>query len=577
MSDLSFGRHAAEVRAALDRLRAGRFIARLWDRDPSLWSADPSVQAAIRNRLGWLRITDIISRRLDELVALRRQMREAGFTHALLLGMGGSGLFTEVCRNVFGIAGDAIDLAVLDTTDATAIRLHQQRCALQQLFVIVSSKSGSTSEISALSKYFSGAFQSAGLSPADHAIAITDEGTPLADQAAHGAFRRAFIHDQNTGADVGGRFSALAYFGVVPAALMGVDVARLAQRVQEMFTRCGPQVPLEDNPALQLGAMLGALASAGREKMTLLCSPELASFGTWVEQLIAESTGKSGKGIAPFFGEPLDRAVRHPEDRVFIELQLASHMDAAVDQRVRALIAEGHPVARIHWRDRYDLGGEVAKWAIATAVAGHLMELNPFDEPNVKESKDRTKALLDHYGREKKFPAGAPLLCQDGNIAAYGKRPKTAEDGSLVALLGGLFREWRPRDYVAVLSFLPRTDALDRAAHALRQRLGEGLDCATAIGFGPRYLHSTGQLYKGGPDAAIFLLLTGETADDLPIPGEPFSFNILKQAQALGDFEAMQQRSRRVLHLHLRGGTLDHTVAHLLRAVDDALATSPRR
>lgn len=565
---LLLGHDADAVRAALDQLRTTRYLQRMWDTDASLWSADAAAQAAIRQRLGWLTIPRLMAQQTALLRAFAKEIRDAGFTRALLLGMGGSGLFSEVCRNTFGLAANHLDLAVLDTTDPTAIRDAQNRGPLKQLLAIVSSKSGTTSEVSALSKHFYESFKAGG-SPGAHCVAITDQGTPLEAQAAALQFRRAFVHEPSTGADVGGRFSALTYFGLVPAALMGIDIDTLLARAIEMLERCGPTQPLEENPAAQLGAVLGCLARHGREKMTLLCPPALESFGTWIEQLIAESTGKAGKGIAPFYGEPLDGLGVPMDDRVFVELQLASSIDAGIDRHVRALSDAGHPVVRIHWQDRYDLGGDVIRWFLASTIASHLMEINPFDEPNVQESKDRTKALLAEYAKGGRWPNETPLLA-NGELACFGAAQAVAPK-SVTQCLANWNQQGRSGDYVAILSFLPRTARLDEAVHALRRQVARLRRCATTVGFGPRYLHSTGQLYKGGPDAALFLELTAEESADLPIPGEPFTFGVLKQAQALGDFQAMQQKGRRVLRIQFRGD-LERAMQRLRDALDEALA-----
>lgn len=562
----SWGRHAGLVRGALERLSAQRALPRLWERDGSLWSDEPAVQAAIRNRLGWLSIAGVMSKQVDALRGLAQELREAGFTHALLLGMGGSALFPEVCRKTFGVAPGHPDLTVLDTSDPAAIRAHS-RHPLKQLFVIASSKSGTTSETAALTAYFYDLFKQGGLDAGAHCLAITDAGTPLERQARTLRFRRVFAHGPGTGAEVGGRFSALTYFGLAPASLIGVDVARLLQRAEAMFTRCGPEAPPEGNPAAELGAGLGALVQAGVDKVTLFCAPELAGFGAWAEQLIAENLGKQGKGLVPILGEPAREPSSYADDRVFVVLDLAARPDTGLEAAAEALGTAGHPVVRIRWRDPYDVGGEAAKWFVASALIGHLIGINAFDEPNVQESKDRTKALLERYAREQRFPEEAPA-CSDAQVDVYG----TAEAGtSLAQCLGAFFRRRRPTDYVALLSFLPRTDALDHAVVALRERLAARSGAATMLGFGPRYLHSTGQLYKGGPDGGLFLLLTAEEPEDLPIPGEPHTFGVLKRAQAVGDFEALRQRGRRILRLHLRGD-LGRAMEQLARALDAAAA-----
>jgi glucose-6-phosphate isomerase len=591
--------HAERIRRTIERLREQRVVARVWERDASLWSQDPGAQAAIRNRLGWLTIADVMARRIGPVQGLARELRAAGFSRTLVLGMGGSGLFAEVVRRTFGAAPGHLELAVLDTTDPTAIRAHQQRGPLEALCVIVSSKSGTTTEVVALMTYFYEAFRTISATAGAHCLAITDEGTPLARQAAARGFRRVFAHGPGAGAEVGGRFSALTYFGLVPAAVMGVDITRLLERAQQMAVRCGPEASAEDHPALCLGAALGTLAVGGQDKLTLLCAPELDSFGTWVEQLIAESLGKQGKGIVPIHGEPVRPPAAYAPDRLFVELQPAAQPDRALAARVEALAAAGHPVIRLGWEDGYDLGGSVTVWTMATAIAGHLLGVNPFDEPSVQESKDRTAALLSRYQAQGRFDEEPPC-CTNGQVAIYGgpvaaagtrSGPAQAEaarsaeaipadagprrrDASLVSsplagCLGEFFRDLQPGEYVAVLSFLPRTPNLDQAAGTLRERIGSRWGCATMLGIGPRYLHSTGQLYKGGKANGLFLLLTAEEPEDLPIPGQPWTFGVLKQAQALGDVEAMRDHGRRLLRLHVRGN-LDQAVRQVVAAVDDA-------
>ncbi|MBI2496294.1 MAG: hypothetical protein HYW10_07055 [Candidatus Omnitrophica bacterium] len=562
------GAHAAAVEAALARLDAQQFMKRLWTSDASLWSAEPATQSLISQRLGWLTIPRVMAKETDALRRFAEDIRDGGFTHVFLLGMGGSGLFSEVCRHTFGIAAAHPDLVVLDTTDPTAIREQRRRCPLERLLVIVSSKSGSTSETSALSKYFYEALKSVSGHPGAHCLAITDAGTPLEAQAKAWRFRRVFVHGPGSGAEVGGRFSALTAFGLVPAALMGVDTAVLLRRAEDMFSRCGPDAPIPDNPAAQLGAVLGALAPRGFDKLTLVCAPALASVGTWIEQLIAESLGKGGRGIAPICAEPVREPAAYASDRVFVELQLASRLDGVMDRQIRALEQAGHPVVRIRWDDPYDLGGEVAKWCLATAVAGALLRVNPFDEPNVKESKDRTKALLEQRAREGRFLDEEEPLFSDAELAVYGTTAGWSASASLTQCLSEFFKRLHPSDYIALLSFLPRTPALDRLTTALRERLARETAHATMLGFGPRYLHSTGQLYKGGPDTGIFLLFTGDEPEDLAIPGEPFSFGVLKYAQALGDFQAMQERGRRILRIHLRGN-LDQSMERLARTISE--------
>ncbi len=537
---------AQRVRQAVERLHAERYVPRVWARDASLWSGDPAVQAEILQRLGWLTIAETMRQRLAPVHQAVEDIRRAGFTHALLLGMGGSSLFAEVGRHLYGVRQGRLDLAILDSTDPAAIRSAQQRCPLERLLIIVSSKSGSTAEVSALSSYFHAALQTAGRSPGQQCIAITDSGTPLETQAHQLTFRHVFTHGPQTGADVGGRFSALTYFGLVPAALTGIAIERWLDGAQAMLQRCSSGVSADQNPAVQLGAALGALAPLGRDQLTFLASAPLAPFGAWVEQLVAESTGKTGQGITPLLDESRSAIQADATRRVIVELQLRGELDQTLARDVDALAAAGHPVIRMHWDTRDDVGGAVMHWAMATTIAGSLLGVNPFDEPNVQESKDRTKALLQSY-----LQTHALTMPHVSTSAEAVER---------------FLRGRKPHEYLALLSFLPRTPVIDEAVKKLREALAARFRCPTLLQVGPRYLHSTGQLFKGGRDGGIFLLLTADETEDLLIPSQPYSFKILKQAQALGDVQAMQDHGRRILHIHLRQ-PLDSSIRQLLHTI----------
>ncbi len=562
---LLLGGEAPRVDAALARLAQADAVARLWRNDATLWSQDPAIQQTIANRLGWLRIADVMAGETARIQAVADDVRGAGFRRVVLLGMGGSSLFSEVCRNTFRPAG-GIDLTVLDTTDPTAVRAASKRQPANALAAIVSSKSGGTAEISALSAYFHDFFAQHDAPAGQHLVAITDTGTALERQAFEWKARAVFAHPPQAGGDVGGRFSALTFFGLVPAAILGVDVARLLASAQAMFAACASQSRLSEQPAAQIAAVLAACVEAGRDKMTLLCAPPMASFGTWVEQLVAESLGKQGKGVVPVIGEARQAPSAYGPDRLFVELQLGSEPDTELARFVDAVAAAGHPVIRITWADRYDLGGEVAKWEVATALAGVLMAINPFDEPNVKESKDRTVALLEAYVKQGGFPRETPT-CTSRAITVYATTTGVTGPGTGKAVTS-LLSLLKPAEYVALLSFLPRTTVLDRAVEQLRQRLAEQTGRAVILGFGPRYLHSNGQLFKGGPDNGIFLQLTCDETEDLPIPGKPYTFGVLKFAQALGDYQALQQKGRRAARFHL-GADPDAGLREIASAVAD--------
>lgn len=563
---------SGRVDAALRQLVQADAVPRLWRKDATLWSADAAVQKTILNRLGWLRIADVMAAEVGRINSVAEGMRRDGFTQVLLLGMGGSSLFAEVCRNTFGPAAGT-DVLVLDSTDPAAVKTAEQRQPAKALAVIVSSKSGGTAEVAALSAYFHDFFSRRDAPAGRHILTITDAGTALERQGAAWESREVLAHRQDSGADVGGRFSALTFFGLVPAAILGVDVAQLLARARAMFAACGPESRVQEQPAAQLAAVLAACAGSGRDKVTLLCAPPMASFGTWVEQLVAESLGKLGKGVVPIIGETRQEPAAYGPDRAFVELQLLSEPDAELSRFVDGLEAAGHPVVRIAWADRYDLGGEVAKWELAVALAGFLMQINPFDEPNVKESKDRTVALLEQYAKDRGFPRETPAstsrLITMYSTASTVTGPGTPQAvSSLLALL-------KPREYVALLSFLPRTAALDRPIEQLRQRLAERTGRAVILGFGPRYLHSNGQLFKGGPDNGLFLLLTADETEDLAIPGKPYTFGVLKFAQALGDYQALRQKTRRAARFHL-GNDPAAGLRELTSAVADFKGTPAR-
>jgi glucose-6-phosphate isomerase/transaldolase/glucose-6-phosphate isomerase len=564
----SLGAYAPRVRAAMEQLAADNFLERCWRKDASLWTQDSKEQEEIRQRLGWLTIAETMRPRLGELNAFAREIRAAGFTHAILLGMGGSSLFPEVCRLTLGAAPDAVDVGVLDSADPSAVRAAERRAPRERTLAIISSKSGTTAEVAALTAYFYDRFKTTGREPGQHCIAVTDAGTPLQAQAARLKFRRTFVLGPDTGQDIGGRFSALSYFGLVPAALLGLDLETLIDRGRQMLSRCGPRAPEAENSALRLGAALAVLAGEGRDKATFLFPPSLAAFGAWLEQLIAESTGKSGKGITPVVGEARLEPSRYSADRLFVEFQLAGEPDADLERHTRSVEELGHPLIRVKLQDRYDLGGEAMKWALATTVAGGLMGVNPFSEPDVWESKMLTKTLLEQVARERRLPERAPVASEGGLSLYGGLLPRPA---SVAEALTALARSRRNDDYIAVLTFLPRTAEVDAALEALRGAIGTRLGCATLLEIGPRYLHSTGQLYKGGRDAGIFFLLTADEHEDLPIPGEPYTFGLLKQAQALGDFDAMGQKQRRILRVHL-GGRPHQALAQFQHLLEAALS-----
>ncbi len=530
-----------QAMARLTQLDAGR---RMWAQDTSLWSSDPTVRAAVKNRLAWLTVPATMRGRVHDLMAFAAEAKKEGVTDVVLLGMGGSSLAPETLSTTFGTAPGAARLSVLDTTDPGAIRAVRERLDLRRTLFIVASKSGTTTESSSLYQYFRREVEEAKVEqPGARFVAITDPGTPLERLARDAGFRRAFIND----AGIGGRFSALSYFGLVPGALLGVNIEGLLARAAAMAERCGPGVPVADNPGLALGAALGGFAQAGRDKVTLVLAERLRSLGAWLEQLLTESTGKQGKGLVVINGEPLGAPAVYGADRVFVAITLGE--DAATERSLGALAAAGHPVIRLPLGDRLDIGGEFLRWEIATAAVGIVLGLNPFDEPNVAQAKEATQAALATYRDTGQLPQWPPNSPDD-----------------IVAMLA----ESRAGDYVGLLAYLTPADATTAGLQKLRTVVRDRTRLATTVGYGPRYLHSTGQLHKGGPPTPILVILTQKDGADLPIPGAPYTFSTLKMAQALGDLATLRAAQRRALWLSLDGSpaAIDALVTTLATRLD---------
>jgi glucose-6-phosphate isomerase len=546
----------ATLAEALDRsaaaLERDRFVERLWRKAPDLWSADPAEQRRIADRLGWLESVEAVVEALPRLGRLADQVRRDGITHAVLLGMGGSSLAPEVLRAILGVQPGAPAFRMLDSTDPAAIRAAEAAVALPTTLFLIASKSGTTIEPKALWAYFRGRLAAAGVaSPARHAIAITDEGTPLCELGRREGYREVFVNP----ADIGGRYSALSFFGMVPAALMGLDVAGLLHWGRGMARLCGPGRAVRDNPGVALGLVMGAAAQQGRDKLTLVADPALEPFGLWIEQLIAESTGKRGTGIVPIAGEPLGPPAAYGADRLFVRLRLeADPREAARDAPVESLRAAGHPLVTIDLPEPAALAAEFFRWEVATATAGAVLGINPFDEPNVQQAKDATGALLDRFAAERALPTPSPHLVADAFALTFdraswerigGARPTPA------AAAAGFLGLAKPGDYFGLLAYLPFDPPLADRLAALRRALRDRTGAATMFGYGPRYLHSTGQLHKGGPNRGLFIVVTASPREDVAIPGQAFSFGTLETAQALGDFASLEQAGRRVARVHL--------------------------
>ncbi|MEP6706390.1 MAG: glucose-6-phosphate isomerase [Pyrinomonadaceae bacterium] len=523
----SLGRHRTLFDEAMQCAERERFVSRIWDKDATLWKSAEAYQKLIRNALGWLAVAQWSSERIEEMETFAREVCEAGFTHLMLLGMGGSSLCPEVLRRTFSQREGFPELLVLDTTDPDTISGYQSQADPKRTAFIVSSKSGTTIEPLTFYKYF---YQQTG-NAGENFTAITDPGTLMERTAREANFRRVFLNP----ADIGGRYSALSYFGMVPAALMGLDVRQMLRRAVAAMEACSASVPTKENQGLRLGCVLGALARAGRDKLTLVTGGEISSLGLWIEQLIAESTGKEGRGIIPVAGELLGPPENYSHDRLFVVVHTGT-LDSETNSRLEALESAGHPVVRRWLSDPLDLGAEFFTWEFATAVAGALLEINPFDQPNVQESKDNTNRLLEAFKQSGALPEvhkpSSPAPPLDQIVSDH------------LALV-------RPGDYIALLAYIQETAEHDELLQAIRMRLGKRFHVATTTGYGPRFLHSTGQLHKGGPDSGVFIQLTCDAKTDLAIPGEPYTFGVLRQAQALGDFSSLESHGRRVIRIHL--------------------------
>ncbi|MEO5986553.1 MAG: glucose-6-phosphate isomerase [Candidatus Limnocylindria bacterium] len=560
MSDLE-----AAVASRLEEFTVGRVAERLWSKDGSLWSASGKAPDEVAAWLGWLDLPETMSKRVDELEHLARDIREDGYRRAAVLGMGGSSLAPELFSRVFGWAGgpggtgaasaDGLEVRILDSTHPDVVRGFRSWAGEQRTIFCVSSKSGATTEPNA--------YQAAmgEIAPALDFLAITDPGTSLAELARAQEFRGIV----EAPPDVGGRYSALTVFGLVPAALTGVDIGALLERANRMAAAC--RIPAAaDNPGLRLGALLGEAALAGRDKLTILTSERLAPFGDWVEQLVAESTGKADTGIVPIVGEPIGEPSAYGEDRLFVHVRLRDESDAAMS----ALADE-----EIVLDDVLDIGAEFVRWEVATATAGIVLGIDPFDQPNVQESKDATRDLLDAYRSRGALPQPAPLVSEPGmsvTAEALGDTPVSVE-GAIQQLIGLL----EPgRDYLAILAYVPSDPWVEEALQRIREGVRDALGVATTLGFGPRFLHSTGQLHKGGPATGVFLQITAEPSKDLPIPGWDESFGTLIAAQALGDLTSLQRRGRRAMRVHLadlRSG-LERLEAMLAAAIGERAETN---
>jgi glucose-6-phosphate isomerase len=566
----SLGTHEKGIRARLGRYVEDRVAERLWDKDASLWAQDAAARKVVQNRLGWLDAPAQGARDRDRYEALARATRERGDRHVILLGMGGSSLCPEVMTRVFAPAPGFPSLAVLDSTHPAAVLFAGRDAPLGHTSFLVSTKSGTTLETRSLFHYFWQLVEAAEhRSPGPAFIAITDPGTPLEAEARTKGFR-AILSGPPT---VGGRYSALTPFGLAPAALLGVDLEKLLGRANAMAERC--RLPGEDNPGLFLGAALCELGLAGRDKVTLIIDPPFASFGLWLEQLLAESLGKDGKGLIPVVESVLGPPSSYGDDRVFVHLGVGAG-SPEIERALAALEAVGHPVLRLPLEDAYDLAGEDFLWEVATAVIAHGLGVNAFDEPNVAESKKNTESVLDELARTGSFESETPWARTKG-LELYGP-PGAPPPGGKTGGEAELLRLWdtwlaaRPAgSYLSLQAYLPTLPVFEEILETTKRKLRDRTRLAVTTGFGPRFLHSTGQLHKGGPPKGAFVQITAGSSASLPIPEAPFGFEQLIRAQALGDARSLGGRMLPFLRLHFADGGDLATVRTWL----DRLARAP--
>jgi transaldolase / glucose-6-phosphate isomerase len=557
---------AEGVKTSLADWKTNNKVARLWQKDASLWTG-----ADEGKWLGWLNVTE---EQLKGILALRKlaaDIKKAKFRHAVLLGMGGSSLCVEVLRLTFGKFGGHPELHVLDSTDPAQIKALEKKLDLKKTICIVSSKSGSTLEPNIFKQYFYERIrQKVGEKEVGNRfIAVTDPGSKMEQVAQTDHFRHIF-HGVPS---IGGRYSALSHFGTVPGSIMGLDLSKFLKTTQKMVKACGAATAPEKNPGVLLGTILGVAANHGRDKITIFTSPGISDLGAWLEQLIAESTGKVGKGIIPVDREKIGKPAVYGNDRVFAYVRLAKENNRAMDKAVTALEKAGHPVVRIVVTSKMDLGQEFFRWEIATATAGSIIGINTFNQPDVEASKIETRKLTSEYESTGKLPSEAPFF-EDQGLQLFADEKNTAalkNNSDLAGVLRTHLGRIGAGDYFALLAYIQRNDAHEKALEATRHLVRDTKKSATCLGFGPRFLHSTGQAYKGGPNSGVFLQITCDDAADIPVPGQKYTFGIVKAAQARGDFSVLSERGRRALRVHL-GKNVKGDLAKLAKAVKQALA-----
>ena len=541
---MQLGQYQAAVDAQIAKFKADNFVPGFWDKKADLWTADEAGQHSIRSYMGWLRVAETMVGAVSEIEQFVHEVRAAGFQHVVVMGMGGSTMAPIVFKSAFEKGENGLPMSVLDTTDPGAVRAIEASIPLADTLFIVASKSGTTAEPLAFGDYFYAKVKEIkGDQAGENFVAITDPGSKFVTDATAAKYRRIFLNFP----EVGGRFSALTYFGLVPAALYGLPIGQILERAILMMRACGAYGPTDQNPGLEFGTALGVLAAQGRDKLTIVVPEALHDLGLWLEQLIAESTGKEGKGILPVAGEPLGDPSIYGTDRVFVYVGYENDDDLINHEALTRLLHAGHPVITIRMKDAFDLGQEFYRWEVATAVASAVFQINPFDQPNVQAAKTATDQLMKAVETEGKLPETEAPAASENGVDYY-----TAAHGDGAAgVLQAFFAQAQPGDFVCLQAYLTETPAVSASLLALRQRVQHELHLATTSGYGPRFLHSTGQYHKGGPNTGLFIQFTDDNPQDLALPGRSYSFGTFKNAQALGDLQALRDNGRRTLRVNL--------------------------
>ena len=569
-NDFSFGRYKSDIKKKIEKIETSDIPERIFNKDFTVWKDLPEFEQLIKNRLGWLMLPITMQEKTDEIDSFVSEIRKSGFEYAVVMGMGGSSMCPEVCRDTFGVRKGYLDLFVLDSTDPQSVTDIENSIDISKTLFIVSSKSGSTIEVDSFLRYFFAKTEEIFSDDAgSRFIAVTDPGTYLDSLSAELGFRKTFVNP----ADIGGRYSALSFFGLVPAALIGVDIKRFLKNAEVVMNMCFENSFFK-NPGFSTGMIAAYLSEFGVDKLTFVLSDKIKSFGYWVEQLIAESTGKEGKGILPIEGEITGKANSYNRDRFFVNIYLKKDKNK---KKVKALAKKKYPVLNIEIDELYDLGGLFYLWEFVTAVIGYAMDINPFDEPNVKESKDNTSKVLDYYEENKKLQEQTAV---SGNKKIKLYTGKESDTLNLLSFKKGKAKisevikyftdQFAVGDYFAVMAYLNRSEKADSPLQELREILRSKFKSATTVGFGPRFLHSTGQFHKGGPDKGMFIQIVCDDKTDIEIPGKDFSFSILKQAQSEGDFESLQKHDRRVLKFNI-GKDINKGLKEIIKEFKKAL------